>query len=232
MKRFYSDARAGEHQSGLAILLDGRPLRTPGKALMHLPSQALAAAIAREWLAQTEEVRFHTMPLTQLAFTAIDRVVPNQAAVSAEIVKFVETDLVCYRAERPEELVARQAAAWDPLIDWMAEHFGARLATTAGIRPITQLAESVAAVQSAVAASGTFGLTALSSAAAAAGSVVVGLALVEEKLSAAIAADVASIEVTFQLEQWGSDAEEEARLARLKADFAAAELFLDLLSQP
>jgi chaperone required for assembly of F1-ATPase len=229
MKRFYKQAAAAAQDEVFSIMLDGRPVRTPGKGFLHLPTQGLAEAIAAEWSAQAETIEPATMPLTQLASTAIDRVASQKQAVAAEIARYAETDLVCYRAEGPESLVQRQRDIWTPLLDWLAAEYSARLDVTAGIRPVQQPADAIAAVREAVASFGYFRLAGLSSATSSMGSVVIGLALTAGRISAQEAADAAFIDEKYQMEQWGNDPEEEARLSRLRSDLEAVERFLALL---
>lgn len=230
MKRFYKKAAAGAQDGVFSILLDGRPVRTPNKSLLHIPWQGLSDAIAGEWDAQQETIEPASMPLMQLASTAIDRVRPQQEEIVSQIVRYAETDLVCYRAESPAELVRRQQDAWQPLLEWLAAEYGALLSVTAGVQPVRQSPEAVAAVKQAVAGFSHFPLAGLSSATSSMGSVVLGLALAAGRISAEEAADAAFIDELFQLEQWGSDAEEEARLTQLRSDLAAVERFLTLLA--
>lgn len=229
MKRFYKQAAAGEHEGGLTVLLDGRPVRTPQRTLLQLPGPALAAAVAAEWQAQGDEIVPASMPLTQLASTALDRVGPQIGAVAGEIAKFAETDLLCYRAEEPESLVRAQHEAWSPLLAWAEETFGARLVVTHAITPIPQPADAIARLQAAIAALGAFPLTALSSATAVTGSAVIALALVHGRITGNEAADAAQVDERDQMRRWGADAEAEARLERHRAELCAAERFLALL---
>lgn len=230
MKRFYKDALAGEHDGGLAVLLDGRPVRTPEKSVLRPPTRALADAIAAEWAAQGEELKLHAMPLTQLASTALDRVAPQISAIAREVAKYGETDLVCYRAEAPDSLVHAQSAAWDPLVAWAEATFGAKFAITDGFLPVPQSPETIAGLQAAVAQYDAFPLAALSSATAVTGSLVVGLALLHGHLNGDQAADAAHVDERHQMERWGQDAEAEDRLNRQRAELRAVERFLALLS--
>jgi chaperone required for assembly of F1-ATPase len=230
MKRFYTHAAAGPLADGQAVLLDGRPVRTPGRQILLLPTAALAAAVAAEWDSQVDTVQPATMPLTQLASTALDRVGPDRAAVAGEIARYAATDLVCYCADEPADLVQRQHATWAPLLEWLERAHGARLVATAGIQPIPQAAAALAAIQTTVAARPAWPLTALSSATAATGSVVIALALADGRIAADDAAAAALVDETFQAERWGIDPIAAARRDRLRADLAAAERFLALLA--
>jgi len=220
-----------EADGAFAIVLDGRPVRTPAKAPLAVPSRALAEAIACEWQAQGERVDPDSMPLTRIASIAIDLVAPRRDSVIAEIAKYAGTDLVCYRAERPPELVARQHATWQPLVDWTRERYGAALAVTAGIVPTDQPEPALRALVDAVAAHDSMKLAALHLAIALCGSVVVALALAAGRLDAESAFAAAELDQTFEIERWGEDEEQTRRRADLRAEIAAAARFLALLAQ-
>lgn len=210
------------------MLLDARPLRTPGGAEMLLPA-ALATAVAAEWEAQSDEIRPQTMPLMRLASTAIDRVAAHRQGVVDEIAGYAATDLVCYRAKHPPELAARQHAVWQPLMDWARLRFDAPLLVTTGILPRPQPAEALASLRTAVEALDLLRLTALHAAVTAAGSLVIGLALLEGRLGAREAWEASQLDETFQIERWGEDAEAAGRRAALRRDLEDARRFLDLL---
>lgn len=229
MKRFYRDAAARESAAGFIVTLDGKEVRTPAKALLAVPSRALAEAIAAEWQGQGEEVRPSTLPLTRLCSTAVDRVMPHQAAVAAETARFAATDLVCYRVEIPDELVIRQHHAWQPLLGWVAARFGAELVVTTAITPVAQPPESLARLTAIVAALEPLELVALHLATAACGSLVLGLALYEGVLDEAGAFAAAELEASFEIERWGEDDEQTIRRAALEDDLATAARFLALL---
>jgi len=228
IKRFYRSAEATATDEGFAVTLDGRPIRTPAGKPLRLRNAALAEALAGEWRAQGEQVEPHTMPLTQLASTAIDRVAPQRGAILDELLRYAGTDMLCYRADEPADLVRRQEALWTPLLDWAAERFGVRLAVTCGVMPADQPAEALAGLRAALEACDDLRLTALQSATAATGSLVIALALVEGRLVAETAFAVAFADEIYQAELWGDDAEAEARRERLKADIQAAERFARL----
>lgn len=229
MKRFYKEARVERAGDAFGISLDGKTLRTPAKAPLAVPSAALAEAIAEEWRGQGAEVRLDALPLTRLASTAIDLVAMRRAEVVAEIARYAGTDLVCYRAGHPPELARRQHEAWQPLIDWATLRYDAPLEVTAGVLPVTQSPASLRAFTAAIAGYGTLELAALHLAAQACGSLVVALALVEGRLDVEDAFAASQLDESFEIEQWGEDAEQTRRRAALKDDMALAHRFLALL---
>jgi chaperone required for assembly of F1-ATPase len=232
VKRVYNKVEGRSAEGGYGIALDGRPMRTPAKRDLIVPSTAIAAAIAAEWDAQQDEIRPATMPLTRLAATAIDRTAFQRNQVVAETANFAGTDLVCYRAEHQPALAARQQALWQPLIDWATLRFDAPLSVTAGVIPTQQNPASLKAFATAVAAHDDFRLTALHTLTAACGSLVIALALVEGRLDADGAFAASQLDESFQIEAWGEDAEAAARREALAADIAAAARFLQLLGEP
>lgn len=229
MKRFYRSAVAAASETGFTVLLDGKTLRTPAKNALVVPSPALAEAIAAEWQGQGATVSPLALPLTRLVSTAIDRVTPRRAEVLAEITKYAGTDLLCYRAAEPPELAARQHKAWQNLLDWAAERFGARLAVTESITPIAQPPAALAAIERAVAAHDSMMLVALHLATSGCGSVVLGLALLEQRLSPEDAFAAAELDESFQIERWGEDSEQTKRRAALQEDIVLAARFAALL---
>lgn len=229
MKRVYREVRVAPAGDGWSILLDARTLQTPARAPLLLPGRGLAEAVAAEWDAQTEKVVPASMPLMQLAATAIDRTSRQRRQVIDEVVGYAGTDLVCYRAERPPELAARQSAIWQPLVDWVALRFDAPLLVTTGVVPKAQPAAVIAAIRAAIESLDDFALTALHGATTACGSAAIGLALLERHLDAEAAWGASQLDETFQIEQWGEDAEAAARRAALKRDIEAAATFMNLL---
>jgi chaperone required for assembly of F1-ATPase len=230
MKRFYKTAEVAPapQASGYVIRLDGKQLATPGKAALVLPTPALAEAIAEEWASQGEELKPAAMPLMRLAATATDRVAAARSEVIEELMRYAGTDLLCYRAEEPEPLVARQAVVWQPLLDWALARFGAELTTVCGLMPQPQPDAALAALRRPLQHLDAMQLTALLVATAAAGSLVIGLALLEGRLSAEEAFAASELDETYQIELWGEDAEATARRAALKEDLLAVERFLKL----
>lgn len=229
MKRFYREASVAPDVGGFRVTLDGRPARTPAKRPLVLPARAAAEAVAAEWAAQPESFEPAGMRLTRLANTAIDRVAPNRDAVLAEVARFAATDLVCYRADAPAELASRQHEEWQDLVEWAEERYGAKLAVTAGVLPADQPAAALEALRRAIGAYDDFALTALHAATAAAGSLVIGLALGEGRIDAERAFAASCLDELFQAERWGEDAEAAARRVALRDDIAAASRFFALL---
>jgi len=239
MKRFYrdvtiapvavDDADASGAGEAFQILLDGRRVKSPVARELAVPSRPLAEAVAAEWDAQSEKILPASMPLTQLAFTAIDRIAPQQAEVADRIVRYGETDLLCYRATAPADLVQLQADHWDPLLAWAADDLGAVLVVTEGIVPVDQPKAAVGALARAVSDLDAYRLTALAAATQAAGSLVIGLALVQGRLDAMAAVAASQLDESYQSEKWGEDKESLDRLRALQAEIAQAETFLSLL---
>jgi chaperone required for assembly of F1-ATPase len=230
MKRVYKRVASNPRDGGWGVALDLKPMRTPGKNALVLPSEALAAAIAAEWDAQREEIRPATMPLTRLAATAIDRTAAQRDLIVAETANYAATDLVCYRAGHPPALAARQHAVWQPLIDWVAGRYDATLAVTSGIVPAGQPPAALKAFAAIVAAQDEFRLTALHTLTATCGSLVIALALFEGRLDADTAFAASQLDETFQIEAWGEDSEAAIRRSNIAADIAAAARFIALLA--
>ena len=229
MRRFYQAATAAAVEVGYAVLLDDKPVRTPAKQALAVPTAALAEAIAAEWRGQGDTIDLNALPLTRIASTAIDLVAPRHGAIVDAIAKYAGTDLVCYRSEHPPALAERQREGWQPLIDWLALRYDAPLAVTTGILPIDQPAASLQALHAELAAQGAMTLAALHLLTAACGSLVVALALAEGRLDADSAFATAQLDETFEIEQWGEDAEQTQRRAALRQDIAVAARFLALM---
>jgi chaperone required for assembly of F1-ATPase len=228
MKRFYGSVAVAPEDGGMAVLLDGKPVRTPAKRPLLLPTQTLAEAVAEEWRVQGEVVKPQSMPLTQLCCTALDLAEPRAEALAAEIAAYGATDLLCYRAEAPAALVERQARLWQPLLDWAAAALAAPLAVTGGLVAVEQPPASLAALARAVAGHQGLALTALSQLVGVTGSLVLGLAVSAGRLTAAEAFELAELDGTWQMELWGADQEALDRRARQRADLEAAARLLAL----
>lgn len=227
-KRFWTEAAAEPCEGGFTVRLDGRPVKTPAKAPLVVPTLAMGQAIAAEWDAQTGKVDPATMPCTRAANSAIDKLSAQQEEVVGMLAAYGETDLLCHRAEGPPALVARQAAAWDPLLDWAAQAFGARLAVGAGVLPVPQDPGALAALHAPVAALTRFELAAFHDLVAISGSLVLGLAVIRGRLTAEAAWAASRIDETWQVEQWGPDEEAAWAEAHRRAAFVQADRFFGL----
>jgi chaperone required for assembly of F1-ATPase len=230
MKRFYRQVEVAREGDGHRVLLDARPVRTPAKRILTLPTAALAAAIAAEWRDQGESIEPATMPLTRLASTAQDRLPELRGDAIAELIGYAETDLLCYRAAAPLDLAERQAQAWQPLLDWAVGTYGARLIVTTSILPVAQPEAAVQRLQAAVEGLGDWPLVGLHAATTALGSLILGLALVEGRIDVGQALTASLLDELFEIERWGRDAETERRHATLRRDLAAAADFLGALA--
>jgi chaperone required for assembly of F1-ATPase len=228
-RRFYREAAVEAKGAFFVVTLDGRPVRTPAGGSLRLPSRALAEAIAAEWQDQEGEIIPEIMPLTQLAITALDRIALNREAVVAELLKYAETDLVCYRADGPADLVNAQHRCWQPLVDWLGERWQAPLAFAIGVIPLPQPPASIAALRRALEGYGDLALVGIASVVQTSGSLVIGLALADGRLDAEAAAAAALLDEEYQAERWGRDEPAEARRARLRQEIKDAERFLHLL---
>jgi chaperone required for assembly of F1-ATPase len=228
-RRFYEKVTVREEPGGFAILLDGRPVKTPARAPVLLPYATLAEAVADEWRAQAAQVRPDTMPLTKFAYTAIDRVVANRRDVIAQIVAYGNTDLLCYRAGSPPDLVQRQTRTWDPLLDWADDVMGARLCTGEGVGFIEQPDAAAQALEQAVSESDSFALAGLHAAVSLLGSLVLALALRDGRIDADSAFLAAHLDETYQSEIWGEDWEAKARMERRARELADTARYLQLL---
>ena len=229
-KRFYKEAAAAEAPGGFAILLDGRPAKTPAKKSLLLPNRKLAEAVAAEWAAIDDVVDPVELPLTRLANLAIDAIALAPQPVIDEIVQYAGTDLVFYRAEEPEGLVAAQAEQWDRIVGWAEQAFGARLVLAAGIVHAKQSEQALGGVRRiAETLPRPFGLAAAASATNLSGSALIALALAEGALGADEAWNAAHVDEQWNISQWGEDAEAQRRLAARHREFTAAATMLALL---
>ena len=225
MKRFYKDVSVGADH---AIMLDGKPILTPAKSKLVVPTAQLAKAIAQEWREQGNDIEPATMHLTKLANAAIDRTQALRSDIIAELTGFAGSDLICYRATEPAELGARQKAAWDPLLDWAYAMFGARLATVHGVGHLQQNPQALAVLSQALLTKDSWALTGTHAATTITGSLILALAIAEARLSSEEAFATSRIDETFQAEKWGLDAEAEARARRLAIELEMAARFMAL----
>ena len=231
-RRFYKTASAALADGGFGVALDERRLRTPAGAPFIAPTRALAEACAAEWKAQGQAIVPASMPITQLAFAAVDQTAAARAQRSAYAVSFAETDLCCHRAEAPAELVARQAAHWDPLVAWGADGLGAELPVVTGVVAADVPRQALDALRERAEALDDFRLTALSQAAGLTGSALLAFALLNGRLDAPGAFAAAALDDLWSLERWGEDEEARARLDRLRAELDALARFIAALELP
>lgn len=230
LKRFYQQASAVPVAGGFGIMLDARALKTPARAAFIVPTQSLAAAVAAEWNAQGDAVEIKAMRLTGLANAAIDRIAPERAAFAARLADYGAHDLLCYRAEAPVALISRQAKAWQVWLDWLAATHGAHLAIGEGVMHVTQSAGALAALGRATAQLDAFRLAGAHIVTTATGSLTLGLAVTAGALDARAALALSRIDEEFQAEQWGRDAEAEARAEAIRTEVEDAGRFLKALA--
>ena len=211
-----------ETEDGFAILLDGRPVKTPAKSPVRVPQAALAQAIAAEWNAQEDEVDPTSMPFTRYANAAIDKVTHQRAEIVDMLAEYGGSDLVCYRADHPPALVARQAAAWDPLLNWADETFGARLKPTTGVMFVAQDGAALAKLKAPVAALTPWELTAFHDFVTISGSLLIGLAATQRWASFEDLWLRSRVDELWQEEQWGEDEEATKAAETKRTDFLHA----------
>lgn len=224
-RRFWTAAEVRPAGDGWEVALDGRPLRTPGKQPLILPTEALALAIADEWQAQADAIDPNTMPLTRAANSAIEKVAPQFSGVAEMLGEYGGTDLLSYRADAPEDLVRLQAQGWDPLIDWAATDLGAPLRITHGVIPVPQEPAALTKLHAEVAGLDAFGLTALHDLVTLPGSLILGLAVIRGRLGADEAHALSRIDEEFQAQRWGRDEDADAAAAARLAAMRDSERF-------
>lgn len=228
-KRFYKQAGIASDELGFSIELDGRPIKTPAKATLTVPTEALAAAIAAEWNAQGEQLDLQGMTLTRLANVAIDRTPETRSELADELSRYASTDVTCYLADTPAELQARQDAAWKPMRDWVGKQHGVILVPVIGLIASPQPEASLEAVRTYALSLDDFRLTALTWACSLLGSAVLALAMEGGKLDAKQALLASCIDEDWQIEQWGEDDEAKAVRAGRARDAEALQLWFEVL---
>ncbi|MEI7870471.1 MAG: ATP12 family protein [Alphaproteobacteria bacterium] len=233
MKRFYKETAVEPEEGGFRVLLDGKPMRTPAKSILVVPTRPLADAIAAEWngVPDKAEINAAHLPLTRLAATGLDRVVPRRQEIIADTAKYAGSDLLCYRATTPASLVKLQQDAWQPLLDWAADRYGARLIVAEGIAFVDQPEESLRRVRDAVAVHADLALSALYNLTHTAGSVIIALAVAEGRLSAEGAFAAAQVDELYQIERWGDDPLALKHREGVAKDIGASTRFLALLEK-
>lgn len=211
-RRFYKTVSVAGKSAPFTVMLDERPIRTPLKRALDLPTRALAEAVAREWEEQGEKIDPHTMSLTRLSNTALDRVASDRDRIIGEIVDFAGSDLVCYRAEKPQGLVELQAKAWQPMLDWARGEFGADFTVTEGVVHIAQPAAALKRTKDYLAEKSPWALTAIHNLTTLTGSALLASMACAGAIPASEAWEAAHVDEDWQIEQWGWD--EEARHRR------------------
>lgn len=228
VRRFWKETEVAAVEDGFTVHLDGRSVRTPAKAALVVPTRALAQEIACEWDAQDGEVDPRRMPVTRSANAAIDKVCVQHAEVADMIAAYGDADLLCYRAESPSGLVARQAQVWDPLLDWAEQRFGTRLVPVTGVMHVPQDRPVLEVLRREVHAMDAFALTAFHDLVSLSGSLVIGFAATEGLHPPDALWRMSRVDEIWQAEQWGADEEAEAMAAKKESDFLHAKSFYDL----
>jgi len=229
-KRFYQQVAIKDEGGGRAsLLLDDKPVRTPGKAPLVLPTHALAEAVAEEWRAQGERIDPRTMPLTKLANSAIDGVLGREQAVIEDIMAHAGSDLLCYRARGPQGLVKAQEKHWDPVLAWAREALGAPLFLAEGVVHVAQPGSSLDRLKERLGGRDGFSLAALHVMTSLTGSALLALAVALGRMTPEQAWEAAHVDEDWQISQWGEDAEARARRENRRRDFTAAAKALALL---
>jgi chaperone required for assembly of F1-ATPase len=229
VKRFWKEVSAEREGDGWTIQLDGKPVKTPARQTLLVPTEKLANAIAEEWRGVGATVDPRAMPCTGLANAAIDRVAPERQAFAGGLARYAEADLACYRSEWPPELMERQARTWDPLLSWARRRFDVDFVTTSGLMHIPQPPATIERLAHAMETLDPFRLAGLSPLVTVGGSLVAALAIFEKAIAPDEGWDSVSVDERWQLEQWGADAEAEKSLENRCRDFLAAARFLELL---
>ena len=229
-KRFYKEASVAQAEGGFAVHLDGKPVRTPGRATLLLPTAAAAVLVAEEFAAQEERIDPSTMPVFRLVNTAIDGVATDPQAVLEDILRFASSDLLCYRAGEPERLVECQAAAWDPVIDWARATLGARLFLAEGIMHVEQPREAIAAIGVHLRQrEAPLRLAALHVITSITGSALLALAFEAGAIDAEAVWTAAHVDEDWNIAHWGLDEEAAARRAFRKRDMMGAVALIEAL---
>ena len=222
MKRFYKEVSVRPIQNGFCVLLDGRQVKTPSGNTLALPTERLAGAIAKEWQTQGEDVIVTTMPLSRLANTIIDGVVPNREEVIGALLRYGENDLLCYRAHQPPELVALQKEGWDPLLDWVRQRHGAHMKVAYGLSHVDQATDALLALRQALEELDPFTLGPLHVIASITGSIILALAVAHGFIGGGYAFALSRIDETYQASKWGQDAEAAKRASGLEHELEQA----------
>lgn len=228
MKRFYKDVTFALEGASWRVALDGRGVKSQGGRAQTLPCEAMAAALAAEWAGQGEEIDPASLVLRDLADYAIDVIAPDRAAVLADLLRYAETDTLCYRAEPDEPSHARQLELWEPLLKSAEALWDVRFERVAGIIHRPQPPETLQRLQAVLAQKDDFTLAALVTLTTLSASLVIGLSAAEPGADLAALWRASEMEADWQIEQWGQDYEAELRAERRFASFSAAARFAEL----
>ncbi|WP_191061916.1 ATP12 family chaperone protein [Geminicoccus harenae] len=232
MKRFFKQVGIARHGDEWQVLLDGKPIRTPLRRTLALPTEALARAVAVEWEGQDEELQPATMRVTRLATTSVDLMPERRQPAIRQVMDYLGTDMLCYRASDPRDLAQRQDEAWQPWLDWLAGAFDVRLPVHRTVLPQEAPAGAEERLLPVVEALDGWQLVALHAAVTITHSLVLGLAMMEAVLPADEAFEVAQLDTLYQVEHWGEDPEITRRHAGLRAELEAVERFVQALAPP
>ncbi|NNE87029.1 MAG: ATPase [Silicimonas sp.] len=224
-KRFWTSVQVEAAEGGFTVTLDGRNVRTPGKALLTVPTMEMAQHIASEWEAQTERVDPRTMPWTRSANSAIDKLSVQRREVEDHLIGYAGTDLLCYRADGPLGLVDQQAAGWDPILGFVENAFHVRLKTTSGVMPVAQTDESLSALRNVMTPMSDFAITGFHDIVTLSGSYILAVAVALDEVDTQAAWALSRIDEEWQNEQWGRDEEADAQAETKRAAFVHAARF-------
>jgi chaperone required for assembly of F1-ATPase len=231
-RRVYKAVSIDQKDGRFRVLLDGKPVMSPMRGALATEKRALAEALAAEWDAQNPFIEPEAMPLTRLASTAMDRVAPQREAMVDELMKYIDGDLLCYRANYPPELKARQTAVWQPVLDWLSGALGVTMTAVEGLMPHRQTAKTADDVRRVISALDHDHLTALQASAAITTSLALSLALTHGRITGAEAFAAASLDESYQMEKWGEDELALGRSRHIEADLLAIGEYLRLLKLP
>jgi chaperone required for assembly of F1-ATPase len=206
-KRFWKDVCIVEKGDAFGVELDGRPLKTPAKTELLMPTQQLAVEVAAEWQAAKEVIDPQSMPWTRSANSAVDKIVKQRHDIEGHLIGYAETDLTCYRADGPTKLVERQAEAWDHLVEWASGTFGVSFNVTTGVMPVAQSPEMLARLRGLMSPMSAFELTGFHDLVTLSGSYVIALAVAAERDSVEALWAASRVDEDYQIQEWGADEE-------------------------
>ena len=234
MKKFYKLVSTRVADGGWRIELDGKPVRTPSGAILNAPREALATLIAQEWSAQDKDILPETMPLTQLLVTAVDRVAKERSSIQEVVLGYLDTDLLCYRATEPDELVRKENAARDPWLRWFEKQYSTTLATTTGLMAIRHDDRAHVQAGHAVRDLDLWGFTVLQMVTAVTGSLVLALAFTsgpaqDDDLMRALYVEEDYKSEIYNEEFYGRAPHQEKSMKGVARDLEAGRVFLEAL---